>query len=333
MRPLRYRPTGSLQRRNSGIPQLARPESTRRDSDPQPTRRDSDLQPMLRERYRRGKTAGQLEMQKKVAAAKELEFATDEIWADVRSLIDQNLPYEVLSEQLLQAQLRLEQAREKIGRRFGQGNPQYGKQSSITAERGAIRQPQVEKSPVVVRETEPKGKAKDEKPKTKDGKSKAKDEKPKTKAQGKAKDLETKKKAKDEKPKTKAKIQKADAEAKEEVKAEDVKIRVQEAELERPSTSERAMEAAKLRELILPKVRADHPERGSLLVRNPTIGRIVEESDQPAQEQTRLRGSWPVNRGSVPFSTRVYKTNVCKEVLDEDGIEYTEEVSLSSIIP
>lgn len=317
MRPLRYRPTGSLQRRNSGIPQLAKPEITRRDSDPQPTRRYSDSQPMLRERYRRGKTAGQLEMQKKAAAAKELEFETDNIWADVRSLIDQNLPYEVLSEQLLQAQLRLEQAREKIGRRFGQANPQYGKQPSITAERGAIRQPQVGKSPAVVRGAESKGKAKDEKPKTKDGKSGAKDEKPKTKAQGKAKDPETKKKAKDEKSKTKAKIQKAD---KGKVKAEDV---------ERPSTSERAMEAAKLRELILPKVRTDHMERASLLVRNPTIGRIVEESDQPVQEQTR---PWPVSRGSVPFSTRVYKTNVCKEVLDEDEIEYTEEVSLGSII-
>lgn len=295
-------------------------------------RRDSDPQPMLRERYRRGKTAGQLEMQKKVAAAKELEFATDKIWADVRSLIDQNLPYEALSEQLLQAQLRLEQAREKIGRRFGQGNSQYGKQPGAAAERGAIRQPQVEKSPVVVRDAESKGKAKDEKPKTKDGKPKTKDEKPKTKAQGKAKDLETKKKAKDEKSKAKAKVQKADAEAKGKVKAENVKIQVQEAALERPSTSERAMEAAKHRELILPKVRANHLERGSLLVRNPTIGRIVEESDQPAEVQTRLEKPWPVIRGSVPFSTRVYKSNVCKEVLDEDEIEYTEEVSLRSII-
>lgn len=332
-----------MQRRHSGIPQPARPESNRRDSDPQPTRRDVDPQPMLRERYRRGKSSGQLETQKKAAATKELELATDKIWADVRSLIDQNLPYEVLSEHLLQAQSRLEQACENISRQFGQGNSQPVKQliAPVESERGAIRQPQVEKGPVVVRETESKGNPKDEKLKTKaKGKAKevetkkVKEAEIKKKARDeKAKEAEIKKKAKEEKSKTKAKIQKVvspDAEAKGKAKAENVRVE-EEVTPERPSTSERAMEAAKHRELILPKVRANHLERGTLLIRNPTVGRITEESDYPDQEQTRLEKPWPVSRASVPFSTRVYKVNVCKEVLDEDEIEYTEEVNLNSI--
>lgn len=261
-------------------------------------------------------------MQKKVAAAKELESATEQIWGDVRFLIEQNLPYEVLSEKLLQAQLRLEQIRENISRQYGQGN--VGKLTVPAAikatERGAIRQPQIEKSLVVVRESEAKGKPKDEKPKTK--------------SKGKSKEAETKKKAKDEKSKKKSKVQKAapsDTETEDNVKEENVRIQAaaQETALEQPSPSERAMEAARLRELILPKVRTDRVERGSLLVRNPTIGRIAEESDQSAQECPRLEKPWPVSSGSIPFSTRVYKTNVCKEVLDEDKIEYTEEVSFN----
>lgn len=309
MRPLRYKSTSSMQRRHSGIPQPARPENTRRDSDPQP---------MLRERYRRKKSG--LEMQK-VAAEKELESATDKIWGDVRSLIEQNLPYEVLSEKLLHAQLRLEKTSENISRQYGQGNPQHMRQISVSAElgatkRGAIRQPQIEKSPVVVKETESKGKSKDEKPKTK--------------SKGKTKEVETKKKTKDEKSKTKVKAQKAtpsDTVTKVKVKEENVMKQVAAQETAQPSSSERAIEAARHRELILPKVRTDHVERGSLLVRNPTIGRIAEESDQPAQERPKLENFWPVSSGSVPFRTRVYKTNVCKEVLEEDGVEYTEEVS------
>lgn len=315
MRPLRYKSTSSIQRRHSGIPQPTRPENTRRDSDPQP---------MLRERYRRGKKSGQLEMQKKVAAVKELESATDKIWGDVRSLIEQNLPYEVLSEKLLHAQLRLEQTSENISRQYGQGNPQHVRQPSVSAEleaikRGAIKQPQIEKSLVVVKETESKGKSKDEKPKTK--------------SKGKTKEVETKKKTKDEKSKTKVKAQKAvpsDAMTEVKVKEENVmKQAAQETALEQPSPSERAIEAARHRELILPKVRTDHVERGSLLVRNPTIGRIAEESDQPAQERPKLENFWPVSSGSIPFRTRVYKSNVCKEVLEEDGVEYTEEVSFN----
>lgn len=316
MRPLRYKSTSSMQRRHSGIPQPTRPENTRRDSDPQL---------MLRERYRRGKNSGQLEMQKKVAAVKELESATDKIWGDVRSFIEQNLPYEVLSEKLLHAQLRLEQTSENISRQYGQGNPRHVRQPNVSAEleatkRGAIRQPQIEKSLVVVKETESKGRSKDEKPKTK--------------SKGKSKEVETKKKTKDEKSKSKVKAQKAaPSDAVTEVKVEETnvmkQVAAQETVLEQPSSSERAIEAARHRELILPKVRTDHVERGSLLVRNPTIGRIAEESDQPPQERPKLENFWPASSGSIPFRTRVYKTNVCKEVLDEDKIEYTEEVSFN----
>lgn len=264
-------------------------------------------------------------MQKKVAAAKELESATEKIWGDVRFLIEQNLPYEVLSEKLLQAQLRLEQIRDNISRQYGQGNSQHAGKSIIppglkATERGAIRQPQIEKSLVIVREKEAKGKTKDEKPKTK--------------SKGKSKEAEPKKKAKVEKSKKKSKVQEvapSDTETENNVKEENAKIQAaaQETALEQLSPSERAMEAARLRELILPKVRTNHVERGSLLVRNPTISRIAEESDQFSQERPRLEKPWPVSSGSIPFSTRVYKTNVCKEVLDEDEIEYTEEVSFN----
>lgn len=259
-------------------------------------------------------------MQKKVAAAKELESATEKIWGDVRFLIEQNLPYEVLSEKLLQAQLRLEQIRENISRQYGQASSQHAGKSIIPAglkatERGTIRQPQIEKSLVVVREKEAKGKTKDEKPKTK--------------SKGKSKEAEPKKKAKVEKSKKKTKVQEvapSDTETEENAR---IQAAAQETTLEQLSPSERAMEAARLRELILPKVRTDRVERGSLLVRNPTISRIAEESDQFAQERPRLEKPWPVSSGSIPFSTRVYKTNVCKEVLDEDEIEYTEEVSFN----
>lgn len=384
MRPLRYRSTRTLQRRNSDITQTARPESVITDPNPQP---------ILRERYRRGKASGQLEIQKKAAAAKELELATGEIWGDVRSLIDQDLPYEALSQQLLQAQLRLEQAREKINRQFNQGSPQHVRRPTIPAEFGTtdretIKQPQVEKSQPVVQETESrwnvkdkrleikekvkakeagiKKKAKEEKSNNEKAKNEAKNEAKNDKARvekarvearnearnGKAENEKAKseriniekakagkakaEKVKAEKPKTKLKAQKAvlsNAEAGRKAGGENVNVQAaaEGAAPEQPSPSERAKEAARHRELILPKVRAGHQERESILVRNSTIGRIAEEPDEPAPERPRLDRPWPVSCGSIPFSTRVYKTHICKEVLDEDETGYTEEVSFNYI--
>lgn len=263
---------------------------------------DSDPKLQLREKLRNGKAAEIMEIQKvEKAEPKEFKSTTDKVWTDIRSLVDQNLPYEVLSEQFLQAQLRLEQAGGKPNKQPNGKGPSSNGHLSIPAELKAVEgkvigRHHLQKSPTRIKEAESKRKAKDEKTRIMVEVQEAV-----------LSNSEAKRKAGEEKIRVKAAAQKAI--------------------LEERSATERTKQAARYRGLILPKVQADHLDMETVSEVDPAIDRTIEKSKQAVEEGPKPEVTRPLSTGWIPFSTKVSKVHICKEVLDESKIEYTEEVS------
>lgn len=294
MRPARYASGRNPNRRHSDIIQKPQTENVKRNSDPK-------LQ--LREKFHNEKGIEMIGIQKvKRTEAAETNPTAEKIWADMQSLVDQNLPHEALSAQFLQAQFRLEQSRGNTDKQRNGGNPDSIERVNLPIRREAAeqkiakpKQPQLQKKPSGVKKAESKGNAKNEKARVKVEVREAA-----------LSHSEAKKKAGKEKSRIKAAAQKA--------------------ALEERSAADRAKQAAKYRGLILPGSQAPQVARKIVSETDLVKDRTVEKSKQASGDGPKPEKIRPLSNGWSPMNTKISKAHVCKEVLDESRIEYTEEV-------
>jgi len=105
-----------------------------------------------------------------------------------------------------------------------------------------------------------------------------------------------------------------------------MKAAAQKAALEEQAATERAKQAAEYRGLILPGSQAGRLKKNIVSEKDFVVERTVEKSkafgDGPNLEKTR-----PLSNGWAPVvNTKMSKAHVCKEILDESRIRYTEEL-------